>query len=110
MDCVDVDTLPLFAAISEGHTKIAELLMNHPSINLNETRLSREETPLHAAINAANTTIIKLLLANESVDANLGDKDWNKPLHNAIHKGQTEVFGAFAKQQNGVRQRIELRW
>ena len=92
LDCVDVDTLPLFAAISEGHTKIAELLMNHPSINLNETRLSREETPLHAAINAANTTIIKLLLANESVDANLGDKDWNKPLHNAIHKGQTEVL------------------
>ena len=71
---------PLINAIYDFNENFAELLINHPNIDVNKASFYFEETPLHYAVKFGLSKIVKLLLQHPNIDVNKADYIKNTPL------------------------------
>ena len=79
---------PLHTAVKSGSTKIVELLLNHPSIDVN--RDSEKMTPLTEAIRIRKQKVVYLLLKHRKIDLNKTNRNGWTPLTLAANLGEVD--------------------
>ena len=80
----------LHIAARLGYHELAELLLAHPAINVNQrTRL--ESTALLEACYSGHYLVVRVLLGNPRIDVNLADAGDRTPLWWAAYKGHVDV-------------------
>lgn len=90
---------PLHQAISKGHTKVVELLLNYDP-SLVECADSKRMLPLHLAVKRDCPTIVHCLLKQEYCPVTSVDCEGKTPLHYASELGSAELVAMLLKRNS----------
>ena len=80
----------LYAASSNGHTRVVSMLLVIPGIDVNKAN-NIGCTPLYVASEQGHSEVVSMLLAKQGVDVNQADYDGITPLFIASDNGHAEV-------------------
>ena len=110
---------PLHLALKNNNDRLVELLMQQPTIDVNQKQLPIGLTPLHLAVQNNNVAMTRLLLA-QGAEANVMSNLGVVPLHQAFEKHNREIVDALMAHgadtqvpKSGVsflEYALELRW
>lgn len=84
---IDINRGFLTMAINDGNTEIAKLIINHPKIDINYAS-SEDRIPINVAIDKDNKEIIKILLNHPKIDIK---STQNKLFLTVVKKGNLEI-------------------
>ena len=93
----NMGTTPFHAAVSGGHPKCIELLLQAPGIKINKGTPKKGVTPLGLAANLGELECLKLLLQADGIAVNKADKDGMAPLASAANQGRSKCIEALLK-------------
>lgn len=82
---------PLFIAAQNGHSDMVDLLLHHPTIEINKTLYTDRATALFVAAQNNYAQIVDLLLHQNNIDPNKERTDKTTPLYMAAAQGHMEV-------------------
>ena len=86
----DIQNTALHIAAERGHTRMVELLLEHPEVQINiENHMGW--TPLCKAAFAGHVEVVRRLLARPELEVNLVDQDRQTPLFHAASTGNLET-------------------
>ena len=80
---------PLHFAARRGNSEIVQVLLEHPSVDIN-AKDDSGKTALHLACSEGHKKVCELLV-NHGADIKAISLDKTTPLHNAINNGHSEV-------------------
>ncbi|KAL6722043.1 hypothetical protein ACLMJK_001148 [Lecanora helva] len=82
---------PLHLAAEEGHLEVVRLLVQQPSINLDQKDFVGR-TPLFMAANSGNYAVVEFLLQQEGIEPNNATDDGFTPLHQSVFQKRARVI------------------
>lgn len=78
--CIIYHEYPLFTALQQGHTYVAEALLQSATIQVNITTYDQHDTPLHLTAKTNKIELAAALLAKPDIDINMLNKNGQTPL------------------------------